>query len=94
LSQNSLLQSFPADLRDRLLEDLVQVRLELRHEVAERGAAFKYVYFPLSCLISVVVNFENGSTIEAELVGNNGYSGISVLLGLEASTSDMYVQIA
>src|SRR6185436_2538234 len=93
MRENRLLESLPPDLAQRIGADLEPVELATRQIVAERGKPFDAIYFPKGCLISVVVNFANGSTIEAELVGNNGYSGIAALLGRQDATSDMFVQI-
>jgi hypothetical protein len=81
MPENGLLGSLPADLAARINADLVSVDLATRTVVAERGKPFEAVYFPSGCLISVVVNFENGASIEAELVGKDGYTGIAALLG-------------
>ena len=67
MSENRLLQSLPDDLCEKVMLDVVPVTLKLRQVVATRGDSLEYVLFPRSCLISVVVNFENGNTIEAEL---------------------------
>jgi CRP-like cAMP-binding protein len=94
LSDNRLLQSLPDDLRASIFAHLEPVTLALRQTVCTRGEVLEYVYFPTNSMISVVVSFENGNTIEAELVGNDGYNGVSLLLGQPAPHSDMYVQIA
>jgi len=94
MPENSLLESLPPDLKQRIMSDLKPVEMPAHEVIAERGKPFQGIYFPRGCLISVVVNFENGSTIEAELVGKDGYTGIAALLGRENATSDMFVQVA
>ena len=78
---NSLLAALPGDLQTRVQPHLERVHLDLREPISSRGAAFPWVYFPTSCLLSEVVNYSDGNTIEAQLVGNNGHTGTSLILG-------------
>jgi CRP-like cAMP-binding protein len=90
---NRLLQSLPARIQSQVMADTELVTLTRQQPVATRGQSLEHVYFPTTSMISVVVTFENGNALEAGLVGNDGHTGLSVLLGSDAAHSDMYVQI-
>lgn len=94
LPENRLLESLPSDVWQRIKTDLVPVDLVANSVIAERGSAFQDVYFPCGSMISVVVNFANRRTIEAELIGQDSYTGVAAVLGRHSAISDMLVQVA
>jgi CRP-like cAMP-binding protein len=81
-----------ADLR--LLEPHLQaVELPLRKPVVGRNKRVEHVYFPESGIVSVVANGQH--TIEIGIIGREGMSGVSLVLGdNEKSPYETYVQIA
>jgi CRP-like cAMP-binding protein len=54
----------------------------------------KYAHFPNEGLISLVVELKNGKSVEAALLGNDGASGLTAVLGLSRSPLEEIVQIA
>src|SRR5580704_4001220 len=65
------------------------------HLVLHRShQSVKFAYFPNQGLISLVVEMENGKTVEAGLLGNDGASGMPAVLGLVRSPLREIVQIA
>lgn len=44
-----------------------------------------YVYFPISCVISVVMPIHKGLDLEIRLIGNEGMLGIPAMLGIDTS---------
>ncbi|MGA9994697.1 MAG: Crp/Fnr family transcriptional regulator, partial [Pyrinomonadaceae bacterium] len=61
--------------------------------IYEMGGPVEYVYFPFNSMISLVTVMENGSTVEVGLVGSDGMSGITALMGEETSLERAIVQI-
>ena len=53
----------------------------------------EFAYFPNEGLISLVVEMKDGKTVEAGLLGNEGASGMSAVLGLSRSPLREVVQI-
>ena len=51
------------------------------------------VYFPLSCLLSMVTTMEDGATVESGNVGREGMSGIPVILNAGQTTMPTFCQI-
>lgn len=65
------------------------------HLVLHRShQSVKFAYFPNQGLISLVVEMENGKTVEAGLLGNDGASGMSAVLGLTRSPLREVVQVS
>jgi CRP-like cAMP-binding protein len=52
------------------------------------------VYFPYDCVVSLVVTFASGESIEAGMVGRNGVIGASAALDGRISFSRAVIQIA
>lgn len=58
------------------------------------GIPTKYVYFPKSGMVSLVVLLEGGAMTEVGLIGNEGLVGIVLALGSSQATSEALVQIS
>jgi CRP-like cAMP-binding protein len=93
-SKNRFLAALPHSLYQRLLPHLEPVSLRHNEIIYEMGGAVEYVYFPFKSLISLVTQMKNGETIEVGLVGSDGVSGITALMGEETSPDRAIVQIA
>jgi len=78
---NDLLVALPPDTRERLWPHLEHVYLDRRHDVAQAAIRIEYVYFPVGCLLSVLIHTTSGASAEVGLIGNEGASGIITLLG-------------
>jgi CRP-like cAMP-binding protein len=73
--RNQLLRSLaPADLQ-LLTPDLKDVSLHQDEILVEPGAAFEYVYFPHTAVISFLAVMQDGQTIETATVGRAGVVG-------------------
>jgi hypothetical protein len=83
MALNHLLNSLsPQDLKD-LEQNLETVDVQRHQELIVPDRLIPYVYFPETCMISLVTILENGTQIEAATVGNEGVVGLSVFLGLD-----------
>ena len=86
-----------ADLTDaeyqRLLPHLERVNLSSGRIIYEMGQPIEYLYFPFGSMISLVTQMEDGKVVEVGLVGSDGMSGISALLGQKTSPDRAFVQI-
>ncbi len=93
-SLNHLLAVLPQAEYQRLAPYLREVNLSLGHILYEPGEEITTVFFPNQSMISLVQIMEDGSTIEAGIVGNDGMVGYPVYLGGDNTTSRVIVQIA
>jgi CRP-like cAMP-binding protein len=92
--QNHLLAALPAEERVRLFPHLEFVPMPLGEVVCETGIAMRHVYFPTTCIVSLLYVMEDGASAEIAVVGNEGIVGISVFMGGETTTSRAVVQSA
>ena len=92
--ENRILAALPINERARLMEDLEQITLPLGHVLYEPGDALGFVYFPTSCIVSLVFTTENGATAELAMTGKDGLVGIPLVLGGRTSTHKAVVQCA
>jgi CRP-like cAMP-binding protein len=93
-SQNHLLAALPAADYDRLLPDLELVPLPLGWAVYEAGGKLGYVYFPTTCIISLLYVMEDGASAEIAVTGHDGLVGIALFMGGETTPSRAVVQSA
>jgi CRP-like cAMP-binding protein len=75
-SDNELLAHLPDEDRDRLLRHATLERLELKHILFEPQERLRWVYFPVSGVVSLVTSLMDGSLIEMAAVGKEGVVGV------------------
>jgi CRP-like cAMP-binding protein len=92
--QNHILAALPLAEFDRLLPDLELVVMPLGEVLCESNGRLDYVYFPTTCIISLLYVLENGASAEIAIVGNEGLLGISLFMGGETTPSRAVVQSA
>lgn len=92
--KNRLLATLPAEEYERLVPHLELVSLPLNQIIYQLGEPIEYVYFPHHAIISLLSVLEDGSTVEAGLVGNDGMVGLPVILGGNKTSNQALVQVA
>jgi len=93
-SQNHLLAALSADERTRISPRLELVPMPLGEAVCESGIQMRHVYFPTTCIVSLLYVMEDGASAEIAVVGNEGIVGVSLFMGGETTTSRAVVQSA
>jgi CRP-like cAMP-binding protein len=84
---NGLLAALPGASRDRLIAKTQLVSLSVKDILYRPGKPITAVYFPLTCVISMMAEMEDGATIEIATVGNEGVLGIPVFLGIDVAVA-------
>jgi CRP-like cAMP-binding protein len=69
------------------------VSLNFQQIIYAPNQSIDYVYFPNSGIISLVNITEDGRTIEAAMVGNEGMAGIPVFLGADRMPGQAISQV-
>ena len=92
--KNKILAALADETYQRLLPHLETVTLPHGEVLYEMGGAVDYAYFPFGSLISLVTEMTDGRIIEVGLVGSDGMSGLTALMGEETSPERALVQIA
>ncbi|MDP5064166.1 MAG: Crp/Fnr family transcriptional regulator [Haliea sp.] len=90
--QNHLLDALPAPERARLFPHLELIDMPLGLSVCEPGMRMQHVYFPTTCIVSLLYVLEDGASAEIAVVGNEGIVGVSLFMGGETTTSRAVVQ--
>ncbi|MFM0198036.1 Crp/Fnr family transcriptional regulator [Paraburkholderia strydomiana] len=93
-SSNHLLAVLPEMEWTRLAPHLLPVDMPLGKVVYESGDFLNYVYFPTTCIVSLLYVMENGASAEIAIVGNEGLIGIALFMGGETTPSRAVVQSA
>ena len=78
--------------RKSFLADCETVDMPFASQVAEPGAPYRFVYFPLSGCISQLAGVPQGRALEVSMVGDEGMIGASALLGVEDAPLQGVVQ--
>ena len=85
VSGNLLLARLSADDAELLAPHLEQLPLAQRDVIVAGGDEFSHAYFPETAVLSVINNMGDGSAVEIGTVGNEGFVGIGVVLGVPTS---------
>lgn len=93
LLRNKLLCALSASDRRLLQPHLHSVPLPAHAWIDEPHARIRHVYFVEDGLVSVAVSGTQGRTAEVGLVGNEGMTGIPIVLGDDRSPTSARVQI-
>jgi CRP-like cAMP-binding protein len=89
---NRLLAALPAKEYQRLLPKLEEISLTYAETIYETGDIIRRVYFPNSGIISLLSAVEERSLLEVGIVGNEGFIGLPVFLGVKTSNNHALVQ--
>jgi CRP-like cAMP-binding protein len=92
--QNHLLAALPAEDYARLLPDLEPIAMPLGWVLYESGGHMGYLYFPTTCIVSLLYVMESGASAEIAIAGNEGLVGIALFMGGESTPSRAVVQSA
>ena len=67
--QNHLLAALPGSEYDRLLGDLELIAMPLGEVLYESGSQLRHVYFPTTCIVSLLYVMEDCASAEIAVVG-------------------------
>jgi CRP-like cAMP-binding protein len=93
LGQNFLLRHLTGCDEESVLKGGKVVRLKLREKIYDANAEIDHVYFPLTCVLSVVAEMQDGGMIEVGTVGYEGVSALPLILGSTTSANHSYCQV-
>jgi CRP-like cAMP-binding protein len=90
---NRLLAALPVEEQRRLGAELAVVNLGVRDLIYDIDATITAVYFPLTCVLSVVATVDDDVAVEIATIGAEGLAGLPVFLGAAASPHRCFCQI-
>ncbi len=82
----------PAIPAERLLPNLALVTMPLGQVLYTFSGELEYLYFPTSCIVSLVYVMANGASAEIAVTGYEGVLGISLFLGGHTAPNQAVVQ--
>jgi CRP-like cAMP-binding protein len=91
---NHILAAFSPDEFELIHPHLEPVEFTARKSLEQPGRPIDWVYFPEDGVASVVATAKHGRTVEVGIVGRDGMTGLSLVLGAERATNETYVQVA
>jgi CRP-like cAMP-binding protein len=91
---NKVLLATPDSEYELMRPDLTYVNLPDHLSLHEPTQKIEFVYFPNRGMVSQVVVTEDGRTVEVGVVGNEGYVGAGLAVGMSRSSVREIVQVA
>jgi CRP-like cAMP-binding protein len=92
--QNRLLACLSPEDMEALRPHLQAVQLPLRLVLEKPDSAIENVFFPETGIASVVATQAHEERVEVGLIGREGMSGLSIVLGNHQSPNTTYMQVA
>lgn len=91
--RNRLLAALTPDLFDALCDQLEPVPLKPGEVLVRPGEPIRSVWFVESGIVSAIANTPEDRRIEIGLVGNEGFVGVPLLLGVDRTPHENLVQV-
>jgi CRP-like cAMP-binding protein len=93
-NKNQLLAVLPPTEYQYIAVNLELIELPLGTVLYESGDELRYVYFPTTCIVSLLYVMENGASAEIAVVGNDGVIGVAIFMGGRTMPNRSVVQSA
>jgi PAS domain S-box-containing protein len=88
-----LIELLRQDESRRLLERAEPVALTARDIIADSEKPAQHVYFPDSCVLSVLSVMTDGSAVESAVIGREGMAPMSAFYGIASAAEQVIVQV-
>lgn len=93
-TRNRILDALPADEFRALEPHLKDLTYKPGEIIYRPGEALTHIYFPTTCVFSVVMLMKDGSGVEIDTTGREGLTGsLQVLLGADTAPSQTFCQV-
>lgn len=93
-NRNHLLRALTASDYALIVPQLRRVAFGSGETISNAHTRSRHVYFPETAVLSLVIVMQDGGTVEAATVGNEGVAGVSAFLGKGTMNSRCLAQIA
>lgn len=91
--ENRLLAALPGKEFDRLTATMDDVALAVKDVLYRPNGPIRYVYFPRTAALSIVLTMADGGTVEVGSVGNEGMAGVPAFLDADRSPAEVFCQV-
>lgn len=89
---NQLLASLPPEVTDAMQSRIEAVDLAAGAMLYQAGTVLRYVYFPVTAVVSLVSSLQDGAGAEVAVVGREGVAGVCAFMGGGKALSSAVVQ--
>ena len=89
---NKLLAALSVEEYKHILPYLESISFSSGESIYESSKRLNYAYFPITSVISLVYNMEDGASAEMGMIGNEGLIGIALFTGGDTSPNRAIVQ--
>lgn len=90
--KNQIIAALPVHKYTRLLPFLELMDLSVGEVIYEPHITISYVYFPTTCILARTYQLESGLWRQVSMIGNEGVTGTSLLLGCDSTPATVIVQ--
>ncbi len=90
---NRLLRLLSASSYERLAPDLERVEFSSRQTLWESNEPIRSVYFPRTCVLSLLILFQEDGPVESATIGREGMAGVTVALGADSTAVTAIAQV-
>lgn len=90
---NRWIHNLPPKSRSRILEAAKPEHLRLRASVHDVGEVSPFIYFPITAVFSMIVPLSDGKSVEANMVGSEGFVPVASTVLPFSSTTKTVVQV-
>lgn len=91
--RNQILASLPPGDLARLEPHLDRVKLGVRDLLFDVNQVIDFVYFPESCVASIIGVMADGSAVETATVGDEGMIGLPIFHGTDRTSTQAFCQV-
>lgn len=92
--RNAILAQLPAQELERVRARAEVVNMQQRDQIYQSGEPITDVYFPLSCVYSLVALADGRIAVEVATIGHEGMVGLPVFLGTPTSPQAAFCQVS
>ena len=91
---NRFLAALPRESFARLEPELETVEMRAKVVLWEPDTPIRSVYFPNTCVMSIIVPLQGDVAVEAGTVGREGFLGVPILLGGDTTSTQAICQVS
>ncbi|TPJ31620.1 MULTISPECIES: Crp/Fnr family transcriptional regulator [unclassified Mesorhizobium] len=92
--RNYILKSIAAEDFALLQPSMHRVELAINARLEEPYHSIEHIYFPETGIASVVATMTGGRQSEVGIIGRDGMTGVTIILGQDSSPNATYIQVA
>ncbi|HEX6987821.1 MAG TPA: Crp/Fnr family transcriptional regulator [Planctomycetaceae bacterium] len=92
-SMNRILSLLPPEDYERVASRMERVRIPLGQVVCEPDEPVAFCYFPLTNVLSSVIELNDGSAVEVAVIGNEGLAGVGLLVDERSNPHRLVQQV-